>query len=38
MLFMKRESLKAFALVRGKNGDLRFLPFNCFFFISLRAG
>jgi hypothetical protein len=28
----EREHLEAFALVRGKNGDLRFLPFNCFFF------
>jgi hypothetical protein len=42
MLFMKRdrerEHLEAFALVRGKNlrgknGDLRFLPFTCFIFF-----
>jgi hypothetical protein len=36
----EREHLEAFALLRGKNGDLKLLPFNCFFFffLSLRAG
>jgi hypothetical protein len=45
MLFMKRERERererahqeAFSLVRGKNGDLGFLPFNwffCLFFFS----
>jgi hypothetical protein len=27
----EREHLEAFALVRGKTEDLKFLPFNCFF-------
>jgi hypothetical protein len=36
--YEKRECLKAFALVRGKNGeDLRSVPFNCFVFLSLGA-
>jgi hypothetical protein len=25
----EQEHLEAFAPVRGKNGDLQFLPFNC---------
>jgi hypothetical protein len=33
----ERDNLEAFALIRGKNGDLEYLPFNCFSFLSLRA-